>query len=112
METIDINAEVQSALPAVLEKMRERIADRIGTVAEQTAMEEVRKAVQEWAITTLVPEVKAQLDAGKAGMVKQAQAIAQQIGVALGQAMSAQAEKSLASGHVVKDIAEKMFRGY
>lgn len=112
MDTIDIDKEVQSALPAVLAQLRERLTNRISTLAEAAAMEEVRKAVQEWTTANLIPEIKAQLDAGKDGMVAQANAIAKQLGEALGEAMAGQASKSLASSHVVTDIAQKLFRGY
>ena len=112
MENIDIEREVQSAMPALLVQVRERLTQRLLGVAEDTAMQEVRKAVQEWAVANLVPEIKAQLEAGKDGMIKQAQTISQQLGEALGEAMAGQASKSLASSHVVTDIAQKLFRGY
>jgi hypothetical protein len=109
---IDIEAEVQSALPQVLSKMREQIAERVASRVEYTALEEVSKAAREWAIANLVPEINAQLEAGKAGMVAMAAEIAQSLGKALGEAMQAQAKKTLESSHTVKDIAEKLFRGY
>jgi len=109
---IDINAEVQSALPAVLENARKMLASRMLQEAEAVALGEVRKAVQEWATATLVPEIRAQLEAGKDGMLKQAATIGEQLANALGKALTENAEKSLASSYVVKDIAEKLFRGY
>lgn len=109
---IDINKEVQSALPAVLEQLRANIAERMLQEAQQVALGEVRKAVQEWAVATLVPEIKAQLAAGKDGFIAKAAEIAKSLGDELGKALHANAAKSLASSHVVKDIAEKMFRGY
>jgi hypothetical protein len=109
---IDIDREVQSAMPAVLERMRENLITRMSNEAERVAMDEVRKAVNEWALATLVPEIKAQLEAGKESMLKQAGTIAQQLGDALGAALTAQAEKTLAQSHAVSDIAQKLFRGY
>lgn len=109
---IDINKEVQSALPAVLAKLRENIAERLQQEAQNVALTEVRKAVQEWANATLVPEIRAQLEAGREGFIAKAAEIAKSLGDELGKAMAANAAKGLASSHVVKDIAEKMFRGY
>jgi hypothetical protein len=112
MTTVDINEEVQSALPAVLAKLRENIAERVGREAENVALEEVRKATREWAAAVLVPEIKAQLEAGKQGFVTQAAAISNGIANELGKAMLAQVTKTLESGYTCKDIAEKLFRGY
>lgn len=111
-ETIDLNAELQSALPAVLAKMRENIIDKMSREAESVAMDAVRVAVREWTVAELVPEIRAQLDAGKSGMVTQASTIAESLGKAIGEALAGQAKKTLAEGYVVKDIAEKLFRGY
>ncbi len=110
--TINIEDEVQAALPQVLEKMRDGIAQQVLERSQYVAMEEVSKAVREWALANLVPEIQAQLEAGKDGMLKQAQTISKQLGDALAVAMTAYAEKSLKSSSVVTDIAQKLFRGY
>jgi hypothetical protein len=112
MHSIDIDAHVQSALPAVIESLRERLTERVAREAESVALEEVRKAVREWAIATLVPEVKAQLEAGQAGMLKVAQDIAKGVGEAFGESLAEAAKKSMGSPHNVSEIAQKLFRGY
>lgn len=109
---IDINKEVQSALPAVLAKLRENLAERLLQEAQGVAFNEVRKAVQEWAVATLIPEIKAQLEAGKDNYIAKAAEIAKSLGDELGKALTQNAEKSLSSSHVVQGIAEKLFRGY
>ena len=111
-EMFDISAEVKSAIPAVLEKMRQNIIDKMVAEAESVAMAVVREEVRKWAIEELAPEVRAQLDAGKEGLVAQAATIAETLGKAIGASLQESAEKSLASGYVVKEIAEKLFRGY
>lgn len=109
---IDINSEVQSALPGVLEKMRQSIASRVEREAESVAMDEIRKAVREWTTAALVPEVIAQLDAGKSSIAESAAGVAKGIGKALEEAMVEQAKKALASSYMTNEIAEKLFRGY
>lgn len=110
--TIDVSAEVQAALPQVLQRMRDNIAEQVGERARYVAMEEVSKAVRDWALENLVPEIKAQLEAGREGMVKQAQTISKQLGDALAEALTEQAAKTLKSSSAVTDIAQKLFRGY
>lgn len=110
--TIDINAHVQSALPAVLANLRERLDSRVAAEAESVALDEVRKAVREWATATLVPEVKAQLEAGKDGMLASAQTIAKGIADALGTTLAEAAVKNLKSSYTVSEIAKKLFNGY
>lgn len=108
----DVDAEVRSALPAVMAKVRENLIGRMTATAEQTAIQEIQKAVQSWAVDQLVPEVKAQLDAGKAGMIVKAAEIARTLADQLGEAISANAAKTLANSHAVREITEKLFRGY
>lgn len=109
---IDVDAEVRAALPAVMEKLRESIKERVYIEAQNVALEEVRKATREWAVAALVPEVLAQLEAGKRGMVEQAETISNGIATALGEALLAQMRKTLESSYTAKEIAEKLFRGY
>lgn len=111
-QQFDVDAEVRSALPAVMAKVRENLIDRMTATAEQTAMHEIQKAVQAWAVEQLVPEVKAQLDSGKAGMVAKASEIARALADQLGEAISANAAKTLTNSHCVREICEKLFRGY
>lgn len=110
--TIDIAKEVQSAMPAMLERMRSNIMERVTREAESVAISEVREAVKEWALKNIIPEINAQLEAGKAGMIAQAETIAKQLADALGEALTAQATKTLQSSHAVQDIAGRLFRGY
>ncbi|UOF76769.1 hypothetical protein [Caudoviricetes sp.] len=109
---INIDEEIQSAMPAIMDKMRENILDKMAKEAEIIALESIRRAVKEWVIEELVPEVRAQLDAGKAGLVAQSATIADSLGKAIGEALVNNAQKSLASGYTAKDIAERLFRGY
>ncbi len=112
LNTIDIHAEIQSALPAVFARMRGELADRIAAEAQSVALDEVRKAAREWATTVLVPEVRAQFEAGKQGMLDQAAVIGKGLAEAISAALMAQATKSLDSSYNVKSICETLFKGY
>lgn len=109
---MDINAEIQSAMPAVMERIKRDALERIEREAVNVATAEAVKASKDWAIENLVPEIKAQLDAGKAGIIAAAQKTAEEISEALSKALTEQVVKTLSSSHVVSDIAQKLFRGY
>jgi vacuolar-type H+-ATPase subunit E/Vma4 len=109
---INIEEEVKSAIPEVMNRMRQNIIDKITREAEVVALEAIRNAVREWVKEELIPEVRAQLDAGKAGLIAQSATIADSLSKAIGEALVENARKSLATGYTVKDIAERLFRGY
>lgn len=109
---MDIEQEVKSAMPAVMERIKREAIQRIEREALNAATEVALQAAKEWAIEHLVPEVKAQMEAGKAGMVAAAEQAAKGIGDALSKAMIEQATKTLASSHSLNSVAEKLFRGY
>lgn len=109
---MDINAEIQSAMPAVMERIKRDTLERIEREAVNAATEVAVKAAKDWAIENLVPEIKAQLEAGKSSMVESAQKTSAAIGDALGEALLAQVTKTLAQSHTLSDVAQKLFRGY
>lgn len=109
---MDIDQEIKSAMPAVMERVKREALDRIEREAVNAATEVAVKAARDWAIENIVPEIRAQLDAGKAGMVATAEKTAEAIGEALKTALIAQAEKTCAQSHTLNDIVQKLFRGY
>lgn len=109
---MDINAEIQSAMPAVMERIKRDTLERIEREAVNAATQAAIEAAKQWAIENLVPELKAQLEAGKAGMIESAKKSAAAIGDALGEALTAQVVKTLGSSHTVSSIAQSLFRGY
>lgn len=104
--------ETQSMIPEIMRRLRDDHLDRIS----RSCLEEVTRvatvAARDWATTQLVPEMKAQLEASKDGMISAAAKFADDLSSALAAAMVEQATKSLSSSHLIKDIAEKIFRGY
>lgn len=109
---MDINQEIQSAMPAVMERIKRDTLERIEREAVNAATEVAIKAAKDWALENLVPEIKAQLEAGKPGMVESAKKTAGLIGDALGEALAAQVTKTLSNSHTVSSIAQSLFRGY
>ena len=106
---ININEEMQSMLPAVLARMRTELTDRIAREAENAAVDEVRKAAKEWALAVLVPEMKAQLEAGKDGFVAAATETAKALSQTITDALVENAKKNLQSSWNVQELAKKLF---
>lgn len=109
---MDIDQEIKSAMPAVMERIKRDTLERIEREAVQAATAVAVQAAKDWALENLVPEIKAQLEAGKSSMVACAQNAAKEIGEALGKALQEQVSKTLANSHAVSTIAQSMFRGY
>ncbi len=109
---MDINQEIQSAMPAVMERIKRETLQRIERDAVEAATQVAVQAAKEWAVENLVPEIKAQLEAGKSSIFVAAKEASEAIGQALGKAMAEQVGKSIANTHTLGEIVQKMFRGY
>lgn len=109
---MDIEKEVRSAIPDVLAKMRENIVFKMGQEAEVVAMDILRATVKKWVTDELAPEVVAQLSKNKSALIAEAETIAENLAAAISEAIGAQAKKSLANSYLVKEISDKLFRGY
>jgi len=112
MESGQLEREIASAMPAVLARMKQDVLDRVSRECANVATEEAMKATREWVLAEIVPEIRAQLEAGKPALVAKSAGIASDLGDALGKALVEQATKSLANTYTVKAIAEAMFKGY
>lgn len=109
---MDITKEVESAIPELMQRIKADALKEIERRAVAEATDAAVRAAREWAVDVLAPEIKAQLEAGKEGMVAAARDAAKKIGDAFGDALAEHAEKALKNSYTTKQIAELMFRGY
>ena len=109
---MNIDEEIKSAMPAVMERIKRDTLKRIERDAATAATAIAVQAAKDWALENLVPEIKAQLEAGKAGMLESAKKTSSAIGDALGDALVAQVVKTLSTSHTTSSIAASLFRGY
>lgn len=110
--TDQLTQEIESAIPALMQRIKEETLSRIEREAAQAATAVAVEAARKWAEETLAPEIAAQLAVGKQAFVVAAEDAARRIGETLSDALVEQAKKSLASSYVVKEITEKLMRGY
>lgn len=107
METIEL--EIKSAMPAVMARVKAEALDQMErqalNIAVQVASDEARK----WAVEVLAPEIRAQLEAGKEGMLSKAQDIAGQLADGIGDALVAEMKKNLAQSWNVRKISDALF---
>ena len=112
MNTDQIQLEIESAIPALMQRVKAEALQRIEREAVQAATTIAVEAAKKWAEENIAPEIAAQLTAGKAGFVLAAEDAAKRIGEALSSALTEQVTKSLASSYNIQSIAEKLFKGY
>ncbi len=107
MEAIEL--EIKSAMPAVMARVKAEALDQMErqalNIAVQVASDEARK----WAVEVLAPEIRAQLEAGKEGMLSKAQDIAGQLADGIGDALVAEMKKHLSQSWNVKKISDALF---
>lgn len=106
---MDIGAEIQSAVPSLMARIKQEALDRIEREAVNEATRVAVDVARQWAIENLAPEIKAQLEAGKAGMVAAAHQAAEGIGEAVKDALIASATKQLQSSWNVKKVVDGLF---
>ncbi len=104
-----LDEQLRSAMPAVMERIKRETLQAVETRAIQAASEVAVNAAREWAVENLVPEIKAQLEAGKAGMVASAEGIASRLSAAIGDALVAQATEKLSNSWNVRKVSEALF---
>lgn len=103
---MDIEREVQSAMPALMERVKAETLKRIEAQATDAAVQAGVQAAREWAAEVLAPEIRAQLEAGKASMVAQAETFASRLAAELTEAIAAQVKKNLASSWNVRKVVD------
>ena len=106
---MNIEQEVQSAMPEILSRIKSEAISRIEREAVNEATAVCVAAAKQWALDVLVPEIKAQLEAGKGGMVKAASEAADGIGEAVKEALIKQATERMASSWNVKALSQSLF---
>jgi predicted dinucleotide-utilizing enzyme len=108
----EIEEQIKSAIPELMARVRKQALESIERQAAKAATDIAVEAAKEWATEHLVPEIVAQLNAGKDGFVSAANEAAKRIGAALTDALVESATKTLSNSYTVREIAEKVFKGY
>lgn len=106
---MDINTEIQSAIPEMMARIRNETMQRVEREATEAATRVAVEAATQWAKEHLVPEIRAQLEAGKAGLIQAAHESAEGIAEAIKTALIKQAEKSLANSWNLKKVVEGIY---
>lgn len=106
---MNIEQELKSAMPEVMARIKQEAISRIEREAVEVATRVAVEAAKEWAIEHLVPEIKAQLEASKGGMILAAHDAAQGIGKAMSDALIEQAIKNLKQSWNTKKVVDALF---
>jgi galactokinase/mevalonate kinase-like predicted kinase len=100
--------EIQSAIPAIMERVRREAEQQIERECLATIMRAANAEAQSWATEVLAPEIRAQLDAGKQGMLERADEMAKRMTDALADALVAQITKNLSQSWNVRKVVEAL----
>lgn len=101
--------EIASAMPAVMDRIKAETLNRIEREGIEIMVATARKTAEQWAIDNLVPEIKAQLDAGKSGMVAKAAEISANISDEIGKALVKAVQEKLTQSWNVRKLSEALF---
>lgn len=104
-----IAAEIESAIPAMMERVKADAIKAIEQRAVQQATDIAVKAAAEWASENLVPEIRAALEAGRPGLVKAAHDTAELIGEAIKLALVKKAEDTLKTSWGASSAVKAIF---
>lgn len=104
----EVSDEIQSAIPAIMARVRREAEQQIERECVRTVMSVATDTAQKWAAEVLAPEIRAQLDAGKQGMLARADDIAKQMTDALAAALVAQVTKNLSQSWNVRKAVEAL----
>ena len=105
----ELQEQIESAMPAVMARIKQETLTRIEREGVEIMVATARKAAEQWAIDNLVPEIKAQLDAGKAGMVAKASEISGNITDEIGKALVKSVTEKLSQSWNVRKLTEAIF---
>lgn len=105
----ELQHDIESAMPAVMARIKAETLSRIEREGVEIMVATARKAAEQWAIDNLVPEIKAQLDAGKAGMVAKASDISASISDEIGKALVKTVTEKLSQSWNVRKVTEALF---
>lgn len=90
-----IEEAVSSTVPSVLAGLRKEISERALNSARETALAAINKAVSDWCITELVPEIHRTLAESKDGLVSMVPTMASGVIQAITDAMADSIKKKL-----------------
>lgn len=102
------NQELQSAIPSIMARVRREAEQQIERECLAAVMRGATAEAEKWASEVLAPEIRAQLDAGKQGMLASADDIAKQMTDALAAALVAQVTKNLSQSWNVRKAVEAL----
>lgn len=105
----ELQHDIESAMPAVMARIKAETLSRIEREGVEIMVATARKAAEQWAIDNLVPEIKAQLDAGKASMVAKASDISASISDEIGKALVKTVTEKLSQSWNVRKVTEALF---
>lgn len=105
----ELQDEITSAMPAVMERIKAETLNRMEREGIEIMVSTARKAAEQWAIDNLVPEIKAQLDAGKSGMVAKASEISANISDEIGKALVKAVTEKLGQSWNVRKLTDALF---
>lgn len=105
----NIEKEIRSAMPAVLERVKVEALNRMERDALAVAIAVAADEARKWAAEVLAPEIRAQLEAGKESMVSKAQDISRQLADGIGDALVKTAIERLSSNWNLKKVADALF---
>lgn len=105
-----IDSVVTSAMPDVLAALRKEFQEQALYTARSTLNDEVRKAVQDWVVTEIIPEIRTALAESKAGIVATVPQLAETLVTVLGTALGEQLKKNLEQSYNRTKIMEALFK--
>ena len=105
------NDEVQSAIPAIMARARREAEKQIEQQCTNALLRAASAEAEKWAAEVLVPEIRAQLELGKQGMLTQAEQISKNLATAIGEALVKNATETLSKGYNVRTLSDALF-GY
>ena len=105
----ELQEQIESAMPAVMARIKAETLTRIEREGVEIMVATARKAAEQWAIENLVPEIKAQLDAGKSGMVAKAAEISANISEEIGKALVKAVQEKLKQSWNVSKLTDALF---
>jgi hypothetical protein len=103
-----ITEAVQDALPSVLAGLKKQIQEQALYSAQNTMVTEVNKAVTQWIVDNLVPEIHSTLAQSKDGLIAMVPKIAEGITDALAKSMNEAISKKLENSWERKKIFEAL----
>lgn len=105
-----IDSVVASAMPDMLTALRNEFKEQALYTARSALNEEVHKAVREWVLAEIIPEIRTALAESKAGIVATVPQLAETLVTVLSGALAEQLKKNLEQSYNRNKIMEALFK--